>query len=210
MECKTNFYNNGIINNKSYYNEEGKLHNLNGPALIDYREDGTVLLEVYYVNGVKCNPSGGPVSVVYNMDGIKVAEEFKNKRITYHENQNIESIYYYDNIGQYHNPNGPAVIDYKEDGTVIKEEFYIDGKHKEGAAIITYNADGTILEEKYFNKFGWYMVSTTEALRILQNTIVEEDKEDMLRALEQIAIKNNLEDKAQEIAEKLVLIELLK
>ena len=49
-KIKTNYYENGNIHYKKYY-FNGKLHNENGPAVIDYYENGNKYYEEYYING---------------------------------------------------------------------------------------------------------------------------------------------------------------
>jgi hypothetical protein len=47
----------GYISRIHYYNSNGNFHNINGPAVISYK-DGIKLSEVYYLNGKKHNSIG--------------------------------------------------------------------------------------------------------------------------------------------------------
>jgi len=78
---------NGIIVTDNY-NDFRKLtwHREDGPAYIDYYDNGNIEYEVYYING-KCTRLDGPASIWYDKDGkIKKVEYYiKNKYYTFEE-----------------------------------------------------------------------------------------------------------------------------
>lgn len=46
-----NYHTNGNVKTKTYFNEKKKWHNENGPAHIEYNENGEILKQLYYLNG---------------------------------------------------------------------------------------------------------------------------------------------------------------
>ena len=88
-------------------NENGEHHNENGPAVIQYDQNGNVSYKEWYVNGEHHNKNGPA-------------------RIAYYENGNVKYKSWYIN-GQCHNENGPAYIEYDQSGNIIKQEYWENG-----------------------------------------------------------------------------------
>ena len=104
-------------------------------------------------------------------------------KIDYYKNGNIYRERYYFN-GELHNENGPAVIYYYENGNKYCEEYYINGKF-----VMT---DKEV--EKYINSKNPIKTENINKLKILYN----------------ICKARNLEDKAEEICDTLLLETLKK
>lgn len=75
-------YENGNIANIFHY-DNGKLHNFNGPAVISYKRDGSVLREKYYING-KIHRLDGPAYIEYIGDQKLKKYFIKNRFIQDH------------------------------------------------------------------------------------------------------------------------------
>ena len=163
-KIKTDYYENGNIHYKKYYNINKQLHNENGPAEIHYYENGNMRYEEYYINGE-----------LHRKDGPAI--------INYYENGNILCKIYYSN-NELHNENGPAVIGYSKDGLIECKEYYINGK------FIMTNEE----VEKYINSTKPIRIKDINKLKILYN----------------ICKARNLEDKAEEIIDILLLETLQK
>ncbi len=50
------------------YYQNGQYHRAEGPAVIEYRTDGSVSCEIYYQNG-ELHRAGGPAFIEYRADG---------------------------------------------------------------------------------------------------------------------------------------------
>ena len=102
---KINNYGYAIV--LTWKNENGQLHNENGPAVIGYNENGNVSYKSWYINGKYHNENGPAV-------------------IRYYENGNVECKNWCVN-GKYHNENGPAFIAYDENGNITKQQYWENG-----------------------------------------------------------------------------------
>ncbi len=50
----TIYYESGKITGKHYFLNDLR-HNINGPAFIKYNEDGGIIEEAYWINGIQCD-----------------------------------------------------------------------------------------------------------------------------------------------------------
>lgn len=93
------------------FEKNGKLHNIDFPAYIQYYPDGNIKYQEYYSKGKSHrNPGAGPAHIKYYLDG------------------NIEyQIYYFE--GKLHrNPDeGPASIRYYPNGNIEYQEYWVNG-----------------------------------------------------------------------------------
>ena len=83
---KMTYYPNGQIHTIIYYNDEGKLHNLKGPARIEYFPDGQKQYEGYYKDG-KWHNLTGPAYIWFFDNGQIEYEGYyvKDKKIDGHK-----------------------------------------------------------------------------------------------------------------------------
>ena len=102
------YHPNGKIKTIIHRNANGKLHNLRGPAIISYNDNGQKECEVYYKDG-KYHNDKGPAIIKYYDNGQKEYEG-----------------YYKD--GKWHNVSGPALISYSDNGHIAYEEYWVSGK----------------------------------------------------------------------------------
>ena len=72
-EIKRQYYNNRNIQKETHC-INGKLHRLNGPAIIWYNKDGDIGIEEYYKND-QLHREDGPAIIWYNTDG-SIQKEF--------------------------------------------------------------------------------------------------------------------------------------
>lgn len=92
------------------FRENGKLHNLNLPAVIGYYPDGKINYMVYYYEGRKHRSSKeGPTSIGFTEEGTIYIE-------------------YYFNMGKLHRTDGPAKIIYYDNGNIQTEEYWVNGE----------------------------------------------------------------------------------
>ena len=89
----------GYVIALEWTNEDGKRHNDNGPAYIEYDKNGNVQYKSWYINGKRHN-------------------ENSPSHISYYEKGNVKYKEWYIN-GKEHNENGPAVIVYDQNGKRI-------------------------------------------------------------------------------------------
>jgi antitoxin component YwqK of YwqJK toxin-antitoxin module len=121
---KIEYYENGQIKSKSWYKNgkyqswrvNGEYHNENGPAYINYYENGKIRYQLWYINGNLHNENG-PAN------------------IWYYKNGKIKSQLWCIN-GNNHNENGPAFIDYYANGQIKYQSWLINGKHLSDPEII--------------------------------------------------------------------------
>jgi hypothetical protein len=115
-----------------WLDKDNKFHKNNGPADIEYYENGNIKYLYYYLNG-KLHNKDGPADIEYYKKG------------------NIEREYYYLN-GKLHRNNDPADIWYYYDGNIQHKNYYLNGyKHREdGPAYIVYDQNGNIKHEAYY------------------------------------------------------------
>ena len=69
----TYFPNDTVIESKEHFNEIGKLHNTNGPAVTFYYYSGNIEAEYWFVNG-KYHRTDGPARMYYSEDGYLESE----------------------------------------------------------------------------------------------------------------------------------------
>jgi len=63
------YRNDGSVDSKLWYTDNGNLHRVDGPAKIWYYPDGTVEFETWYQNGV-LHRVDGPAFIEYRSEGI--------------------------------------------------------------------------------------------------------------------------------------------
>ena len=109
------------------------LHRNDGPAKIEYNNDGNISKEEYWIN-----------NEIYRENGPSVIYYFKDGSI-------FNEIYFKNN--EIHRENKPARIFYYENGLVFLEENLYNGLfHKiDGPAVIWYYHDNNNLKQYYFN-----------------------------------------------------------
>jgi antitoxin component YwqK of YwqJK toxin-antitoxin module len=71
---------NGSITSKMYWNDDGYLHNENGPAMIFFHDNNTISEELYCIDG-EVHRLNGPARIVYNENGELIKEEYYIKGI---------------------------------------------------------------------------------------------------------------------------------
>ena len=89
-------------------NEVSQLHNEDVPVLIEYRVDGTVHTQIWFLNRVMTRSHNLPARIQYDHKGIVISEQ------------------YYVN-GKPHRTDGPSSIEYKN-GLVDRIYWSINGK----------------------------------------------------------------------------------
>lgn len=120
-------YYDGEIYKKQYY-QNGKLHRDNGPAIIEFY--GTYKCEKYYSNN-KVHRINGPAIIYYGEERI-LSEEYcmfgkRDYEIEYFESGKSRKTYFKYNM--IHRDDGPAIIEYNENGNVINTEYFRHGIH---------------------------------------------------------------------------------
>ena len=104
------YYPSGKIHYEEWYNQNGKLHRIDGPAILDYFEfeDVKIEREQWYLNG-KLHREKDPAYIKYLYSGeIDYEEWWVN--------------------GNLHRTDGPAFIEYSESGKIEIEEWYLNGE----------------------------------------------------------------------------------
>lgn len=105
-EIKREYYKNGNIRIVRYFNNNGKLHRKNGPAVISYLIDGEKNEERYFING-EMHRKDRPAIIYYVNNEENLKEYWIN--------------------GKLHRIDGPAVIWYFENGRIDIKNYYING-----------------------------------------------------------------------------------
>lgn len=100
------YYQNGVTKSEEWF-IKGKCHRLDDPATIEYDDTGRILIERWYVND-KAHRINGPAFIIYHPNGTIVFEAWYNNNIP-------------------HRVGGPATIWYNAYGSISKEEWYNDG-----------------------------------------------------------------------------------
>lgn len=100
---KVDFYQDTLTIKHKYLLVDNQLHSESKPALLSYRPNGSLIYEMYYING-KSHRLDGPAVTCYNEDG------------------SIKYISYYIN-NENHREDGPAVI-YYSNGPSLNERYY--------------------------------------------------------------------------------------
>lgn len=143
--------------------EYGCYHNEDGPALIEFRSDGSKKLVEFQLRGkmhrapiflekggvsyrpamIRWYESGIIQKVMYAIDG-NIHNEYGPAICDFYKNGNIKRIEF-----RIHNKttrdNGPAIIHFNEDGTISKKEYLIDGNYiKNAPHILRYHHDGRL------------------------------------------------------------------
>ena len=98
---------NGNIKSREYFNDNGQLHNEQGPAVVSWYKNGQLCYQEYYINDQLHNEQGPAVKVWY-------------------ENGKLEWQEYYIN-DQQHNEQGPALERWYENGQLWVQEYWIEG-----------------------------------------------------------------------------------
>ena len=92
------------------FKRNGKLHNVEFPAIIKYYEDGSIELEEYYFEGkLHRPPTDGPAIIWYDKSSNIMGESYYIK-------------------GKLHRFGGPACVWYNDDGKIFHEEYWLDDK----------------------------------------------------------------------------------
>ena len=142
--------------NAEVWYHKKQLHREDGPAIIEYYEDGKIKIEKYIINNNQ-HREDGPAIIEYYEDGkIKIEKYIINDKlyrengpaiITYSKNGNIkEEEYLINNI--FDRKDGPAYIEYYDNGVPSREHYYVNND----LTVKTYNMDGTIRTEGYYLK----------------------------------------------------------
>jgi antitoxin component YwqK of YwqJK toxin-antitoxin module len=92
---------------EEWLDKDNKRHREDGPAKINYYENGNIKREGYYLNGKR-----------YREDGPSIME--------YYENGNIKEKGYHIN-DKLHREDGPARIEYYLNGNIQDEQYYLNG-----------------------------------------------------------------------------------
>ncbi len=96
----------GLLCEKYYF--EGKLHRVEGPAIINYYTDSIYISVLYFRNGMK-HREDGPAFIKYQAN-CRVGSEL---------------YYIHDKL---HREDGPAKISYNKSGIIQSEQYYIHNK----------------------------------------------------------------------------------
>ena len=107
MNPEVSYWPNGQKERESWIGD-GKLHRVDGPAFIGYRETGQKHWEDWYADGKK-----------HRLDGPAFTEYYPNGQ------KKIE-IWWVDS--KYHRIDGPAWISYHANGQKRQEDWYVDSK----------------------------------------------------------------------------------
>ena len=91
--------------NTEIFSLNGKFHNENGPAYINYWDNGNIEYQAYYINGFLHNINGPADIHFYKNGNVKMKEYYINNKM--------------------HNELGPAHIQYDENGNVDYESYYL-------------------------------------------------------------------------------------
>jgi antitoxin component YwqK of YwqJK toxin-antitoxin module len=86
MSTKIKYFNNTkIIESIGHFNQYSSFHNEDGAAYIEYHSNGNILLESYYINGIRhrengaahirCDFDGKVKTVTYFLDDVRLTEE---------------------------------------------------------------------------------------------------------------------------------------
>ena len=109
--------------------------------------------------------------------------------------------------GKPYRKNGPTVVNYHQNGNICSEQYFIYWRlHNEyGPAIIKYDEDGVKYSEDYYLD-GILIMKGEEAERYINSTKpIKVRRLDKLKLLYNVCVKRNLQDRADEIARKLLI-----
>ena len=115
-----------------YWVKDDKYHRLDGPAIINYYENGQIEKEEYYINGLLYRENG-PSIVRYYRNGDKAEEHWsyengiKKQTSLYYRNGNLKCQFYFNNKNELSKLDGPAIIRYSENGSIESEEYFVNG-----------------------------------------------------------------------------------
>lgn len=135
MEVMKKYYENNSLKSIFYMNDAFHFHNDNGPAIVEYYEDGTLSSEYWYINGKKHN-NNGPAEIWYSSDGsvqkkawyINGYEQRENHpTCIWYFSSGIVRAEYWRYHGNMHRIDGPAEITYNEKGQITYISYSIDG-----------------------------------------------------------------------------------
>lgn len=137
MQPQIKYYEHGAARSekrteKYYLPGTQDLHREDGPASIDYYENGNKMYEGYYLNGLRSREEGPAF-------------------IKYRENGEMEYQVYYLN-GKQHNATGPAYMEYDDNGNLIYAAYrYLGRQHREdGPSLINWDSQGRITRFSFF------------------------------------------------------------
>ena len=120
-----------------YLNDNGRLHNRNGPAYHEWHYTGAKFRELYSVEG-KSHREDGPADVMYHENGDKLCEKYEIN-------------------GLLSRKNGPAFVSYRKNGMISSNEYRIEGKfHRiDGPAVVLFDQNGNFTYKAYYinNKY---------------------------------------------------------
>ena len=135
MEVMKKYYENNSLKSIFYMDDAFHFHNDNGPAVVEYYEDGTLSSEYWYINGKKHNDNG-PAEIWYSSDGsvqkkvwyINGYEQRENHpTCIWYFSSGIVRAEYWRYHGNVHRIDGPAEITYNEKGQITYISYSIDG-----------------------------------------------------------------------------------
>lgn len=112
------------------YYLNGKLHRTDGPAKVEYYDNGQISLEEHHINGL-IHRDDGPAVEQYFVSG-------ERSSVTYYKN------------GKPHNENGAAHVRYYESGATERYEYWLNHQRHsvDGPAVITFYDSGKYHEFK--------------------------------------------------------------
>lgn len=161
-EWKTFNYANYI---QKIYFVDGKVHKLDGPAIINYTKINSnefyVDKELWYKNDIQHRDDNKPAVKIYNKFGnlLEIRYFVEGKRhkdngasvIFFYDNGNIHGLKYYKN-NILNNSNKPSDIEFYNNGKKKHEIYCLNNRihRNNGPAVIEYYEDGTIKEERYY------------------------------------------------------------
>src|SRR3989344_1369841 len=133
------FYENGKVETEEWYNDDGELSRMDGPASVRYGLNGLSTFEMWY-NDREEHRLDGPAVIIYYTNDNNSAEHIINLE-TWRKN------------GKMHRDGGePSMRGYFIDGSIKIEHWAVDGNfHRIGApAVIAYHENGNVTEEKWY------------------------------------------------------------
>lgn len=122
--------------NDEYY-VGGKLHRENGPAFVEYYNNGSIKSQSYYIKGKLNRKDNGQTIIDYHINGNKRRECYCLNSIIYRKVGPAVIEYFFNGSkkcekykihdSKFHCMSGPELIEYSVDGKVINEKYYIEG-----------------------------------------------------------------------------------
>ena len=175
-EYVDNGYSGYVVTKLEHLNSERQLHNEDGPAIIEYYENGKISSEKWYRNGKMHRDGDLPASVGYFTNGNISSEKwYQNDKlhrsseggdlpalVEYYEDGTVKSAHWRQNGKQYRDCDRPLSVYYHKNGNIWYEEWSHNGRlhrmpsqqngkgeleHK--PSYIRYNPEGKVLSETY-------------------------------------------------------------